>query len=285
MQCFVATAFANNVRSWRPVYLKNAGDELYNETHVLLKQSGNPSHEMLIEACIELSGAFTEYDDVRTWVDRQQTFLLASRLKTLSPSKYLQLLPWHQLSPPHRPPTISIPVSITHSDNGIQHTIPPCACSAFCSFLHCIQLSRIILSTLLAWKFARHVLFLLVNKIRVNPSNSSKRTGGGGEIGVRRTTEDSTYTPMSGISTKTGIVTAKYTHLAQVWNYSLLPSLYGRPLHTTEHLHSISTKTRCPERQLASVQIPVGTSELPLLGAVDVKVGGKPTVRISSGIC
>lgn len=67
-------------------------------------------------------------------------------------------------------------------------TIPCAFCSAFQDF----QFPFIIFSTPDAWKLARHVLFLLVNRIRVSPSNSSNGTDGGGDMGVMRTTEDST---------------------------------------------------------------------------------------------
>lgn len=87
---------------------------------------------------------------------------------------------------------LSTDMNDMHHNKIEVRTIPDPLC-AFCSAFHRDQFSCIILSTPVAWKFARHVLFRRVNRIRVNPSNSSNRTGGGGDIGVIRTTEDSTY--------------------------------------------------------------------------------------------
>eukprot|EP01139_Manchomonas_bermudensis_P023745 Amastigsp_a841500_1778.p5 type:complete len:132 gc:universal Amastigsp_a841500_1778:963-568(-) len=48
-------------------------------------------------------------------------------------------------------------------------------------------------STCFWWKIAPRVLFLREKQSRVSPSHSTKLIGGGGSMGVIRTTEDSTF--------------------------------------------------------------------------------------------
>jgi hypothetical protein len=62
----------------------------------------------------------------------------------------------------------------------------------FCNDSHVDRFYSSIFMTPFAWKLPRTVLFGRKKIIRFNPSNSSNLTGGGGSIGTRRTTEDST---------------------------------------------------------------------------------------------
>jgi len=62
----------------------------------------------------------------------------------------------------------------------------------FCSDNHVDRFCSSIFITPFAWKLPRMVLFGREKIMRFSPSNSSNLMGGGGSIGTRRTTDDST---------------------------------------------------------------------------------------------